>query len=126
MDNASEDLKSLTDGPDTRIIVRSACNVKGARYRTVGWEKNLRTQNCGIMTKAVVGDQQESEFYGVMQEVLELQYEKKKHGDISVFLFRCDWFDLVMAVKYSHPRPHLNLILFIFRGNIFLNPTTND
>ncbi|KAK1684005.1 hypothetical protein QYE76_044853 [Lolium multiflorum] len=36
----------------------------------------------------------ETEYYGVLQEVLELQYGSNKHGDRSVYLFRCDWFDL--------------------------------
>ena len=55
LNNASEDLKSLADGPDKRVIVHSACNVKGARFRTVNREKNLRTQNYGVMNKASVG-----------------------------------------------------------------------
>lgn len=95
MTNASEDLKSLAQGPDKRVIVHSACNVKGARFRTVNREKNLRTQNCGVMNKASVGGQQDSEFFGVLQEVLEMKYVPNKHGPRSVFLFRCDWFDLV-------------------------------
>jgi hypothetical protein len=33
-------------------------------------------------------------YYGVLQEVLELQYGRNKHGNRSVFLFRCDWYDL--------------------------------
>ena len=94
LNNASEDLKSLADGPDKRVIVHSACNVKGARFRTVSREKNLRTQNCGVMNKAFVAGQQDNVFYGVLQEVLELRYVPNKHGPRSVFLFRCDWFDL--------------------------------
>ena len=94
LNNASEDLKSLADGPDKRVIVHSACNVKGARFRTVSREKNLRTQNCGVMNKASVAGQQDNVFYGVLQEVLELKYVPKKHGPRSVFLFHCDWFDL--------------------------------
>ena len=95
LNNASEDLKSLADGPDKRVIVHSACNVKGARFRMVNREKKLKTQNSGVMNRANVGGQQDSEFYGVLQEVLELKYVPNKHGPRSVFLFRCDWFDLV-------------------------------
>ena len=94
LNNVSEDLKLLADGPDRRVVVHSGCNVKGARFRTVTREKNLKTQNSGVMTKASFGDEEESEFYGVLQEVLELQYGSNKHGDRSVYLFRCDWFDL--------------------------------
>ena len=94
LNNVSEDLKLLADGPDKRVVVHSGCNVKGARFRTVTREKNLRTQNSGIMTKASFGDEEESEFYGVLHEVLDLQYGSNKHDDRSVYMFRCDWFDL--------------------------------
>jgi hypothetical protein len=90
LDNAPEDLQSLALGPDARVVVHSMCNVNGARFRTVDREKNLRTQNSGVMTRASVSDEEEMEFYGVMKEVLELQYTKNKHGDRSIFLFRSD------------------------------------
>jgi hypothetical protein len=93
-ENASKNLKSLADGPNKRVIIHSACNVKGVRFRTVTREKNLRTQNCGVMKKASVAIEQDIEHYGVLQEVLELKYVPNKHGPRSVFLFRCDWFDL--------------------------------
>jgi hypothetical protein len=91
LDNATEDLKSLALGPDARVVVHPMCNVNGARFHSVDREKNMRTQNSGIMTSASVSDQ---EYYGVMKKVLELKYQRNKHGDRSVFLFRCDWFDL--------------------------------
>ena len=94
LNNVSDDLKSLAFGPDQRVVVYPACNVNGARFRTVAREKNLRTQNSGIMTKASFSDQEETEYYGVLTEVLELQYMRNKHGERFVFLFRCDWFDL--------------------------------
>jgi hypothetical protein len=94
LDNASEDLKSLAAGPDRRVVVYAGCNVKGARFRTLTRDKDLKTQNSGVATKGSFGDADETEFYGVLQEVLELQYGTNKHGDRSVYLFRCDWFDL--------------------------------
>lgn len=94
LDNASEDLKSLAAGPDRRVVVYAGCNVKGARFRTLTRDKDLKTQNSGVATKGSFGDADETEYYGVLQEVLELQYGTNKHGDRSVYLFRCDWFDL--------------------------------
>jgi NAD(P)H-dependent FMN reductase len=68
LENASEDLKSLADGPDKRVIVHSSCNVKGAQFCTVTLEKNLRTQNYEVMNKASVASEQDTEHYGVLQE----------------------------------------------------------
>ena len=90
LDNAPEDLKSLALGPDARVVVHPMCNVNGARFRSIEREKNMRTQNSGIMTRGSVSDEQDQEYYSVMKEVLELQYPRNKHGDRSVFLFCCD------------------------------------
>lgn len=95
MENAPEDLRSLANGPEPRVVVHSICNVNGARFRTVAREKHLSSQNSGVMTTASIGDnEQEMEYYGVLTEVLELRYMANDHGDRSVFLFRCNWFDL--------------------------------
>jgi hypothetical protein len=92
--NAHEDLVSLANGPDRRVIMHGSCNIKGARFRMVAREKNLKTQNSGVMAKADIPIGNGDEYYGVLQEVLELQYGRNKHVDRSVFLFRCDWYDL--------------------------------
>jgi hypothetical protein len=59
LENASEDFKSLVDGPDKRVILYSAWNVKGVRFRMVTREKNLRTQHSGVMNKASVAGEQD-------------------------------------------------------------------
>lgn len=89
-----DDLHTLAMGPEKRVLVHNACNVNGARFRTVDREKNLRTQNSGVMNVAALDDQPETEFYGVLKEVIELRYRPNKHGERSIFLFRCDWYDL--------------------------------
>jgi hypothetical protein len=88
MENAPEDLRSLANGPEPRVVVHSICNVNGARIRTVAREKHLSSQNSGVMTTASIGDnEQEMEYYGVLTEVLELHYMANDHGDRSVFFF---------------------------------------
>jgi hypothetical protein len=66
LDNAPEDSKSLALGPDNCVVVHPMCNVNGARFRSVDCEKNMRTQNSGIMTRASVSEEQYQEYYGVM------------------------------------------------------------
>ena len=94
LQGASADLISLSYWADERILVYSACNVNGARFRTIDRDRNLRTQNSGVMNIAAFGDGQEMEHYGVVKEVIELEYIKNKYGNISVVLFQCDWFNL--------------------------------
>ena len=97
--NLSADLRSLAFGPDQRVLVHTACNVNGARFRTLASEENLRTQNSGVMNIASFGDQEETEYYGVVKEILELRYLSTKERQRSVFLFRCDWYDLASGKK---------------------------
>ena len=85
--NVSEDLRSLAFGPNRMLRVHTACNVNGARFRTLSSEENLRTQNSGVMNIAFTGDQEEKDYYGVVKEILELKYLSSKARDRSVFLF---------------------------------------
>lgn len=95
--NAPKDLSLLSKGPDKRVRAWHACNVNGVRFRTVDSEKDRRTQNSGIMMKVgVENSEEERELYGVLKQVLEVNY-----GGKSVFLFRCDWFDLDGQKKKS-------------------------
>lgn len=93
MENAPEDLRSLANRPEPRVVVHSIYNVNGARFRIVAHEKHLSSQNSGVMTTTSIGVN-EMEYYGVLTEVLELRYMANDHGDKSVFLFCCNWFDL--------------------------------
>ena len=70
---ATNELYALACGPDLRVRSYSGCGVNGVRYHTFGRDNRLTTQNNGIV---VVGehDNKEIEFYGVLVDVLELQY----------------------------------------------------
>ena len=72
LENVSEDLVSLSFQPYERVNEYSACNVNGARFRTIDRDRNLRTQNSGVMNIAGYGDGQETEHYGVLKKVIEL------------------------------------------------------
>lgn len=70
---ATNELYALACGPDLRVRSYSGCDVNGVRYHTFDRDNRLTTQNNGIV---VVGehDYKEIEFYGVLVDVLELQY----------------------------------------------------
>ncbi|KAK1695250.1 hypothetical protein QYE76_011947 [Lolium multiflorum] len=62
----------------------------------------------------------ETEYYGVLQEVLELQYGSNKHGDRSVYLFRCDWFDLASKIKDDGYFKSVNTSVLWFKNSPFI------
>ena len=86
----SEGLYALSCGPDLRVMTCVACSVNGVRYSTFGPEKNLKTPNSGVMAKGTHRGNT-IEFYGVLKEVIELQYNSSLQIHLSVVLFRCDW-----------------------------------
>ncbi|XP_071707070.1 uncharacterized protein [Rutidosis leptorrhynchoides] len=59
------------------------------------------TQNCGVCVKGACYDNQESDYYGLIEEIIEVEY----HNSLShcvVVLFKCHWFDLVRGVRVDH------------------------
>ena len=53
--------------------------------------KFFLTQNSGVMTEGS-HDGNDIDFYGVLKEVIELQYNSNLQVRRTVVLFRCDWF----------------------------------
>lgn len=65
--------------------------VNGFRFRIEDIDEGCRTQNCGVYVVGDIGSELEYvEYYGVLTEILELQYLTGKR----VVVFRCRWFDV--------------------------------
>ncbi|XP_066379444.1 uncharacterized protein [Miscanthus floridulus] len=90
-ESVSEGLWALSCGPDLRVKTCAACKVNGVRYSTVDRENFLLTQNSGVMTEGS-HDGNNIDFYGVLKEVIELQYNSNLQVRRTVVLFQCDWF----------------------------------
>lgn len=91
-EEVSEGLYALSCGPDLRVKTCAACIVNGVRYSTMDREKYLQTQNSGVMTEGT-HDGENIDFYGVLKEIIELQYNSNFEARRSVVLFRCDWYN---------------------------------
>ena len=85
---ASDDLYSIALRPINEVRTYSGCFVNGLRFYSIERDNRRTTQNSGIMeygeTKA-----DETNYYGVLQEVLDLEYPKCRR----VCLFKCNWFN---------------------------------
>jgi hypothetical protein len=89
----SEGLWALSCGLDLRVRTCGACKVNGVRYSTVDCERFLLTQKSGVITDGS-HDGNDIDFYGVLKEVIELEYNLNFQVRRMVVLFRCDWFKL--------------------------------
>lgn len=76
-DKLIEQLYCLARGPDPRARRYSGCIVNVVRFHTSSRDKNLKTQNSGVMvershaTNKVI---ERVEFYGVVNDIIELEY----------------------------------------------------
>lgn len=88
LENVSDDLYSLSQGPDERYGSWNNCIVNGVRYRSKRTEEMFRTQCSGVSTVGVHNGE-DIIFYGTLLEVMELLYK----FDRKVLVFRCKWFN---------------------------------
>ncbi|KAK6786968.1 hypothetical protein RDI58_015493 [Solanum bulbocastanum] len=90
-----EDLLALSHGPTKYVLHYNGYIVNGYRLHAKDYDKNLKTQNCGVV---VVGDtdkhSENIDYYGVLTDVLELQFTGRR-----VVLFECKWFDAYDKTK---------------------------
>jgi hypothetical protein len=87
-------IHALAQGPDHRARVFNRCFINGYLFRTAQIEKNLSTQNSGVVVK---GDASAGgiDWYGVVKKIYALDFPMQKE----VVLFECDWYDVPPASK---------------------------
>ncbi|XP_062094325.1 uncharacterized protein LOC133800383 [Humulus lupulus] len=96
-DRVSEDLRCLVKGPNNIFIRFKRYLINGFRFHTKEIEKNLRTQNSGVIMTAKTQsfassrdpnpDFGEVTFYRILTDIIELDYSLGNR----VVLFKCDW-----------------------------------
>ena len=100
---------ALSCGPDLRVKKCASCSINGIRYSTLDREKFRHTQNSGVMTEgthegAII------DFYGVLREVIELEYNSNLESRRTVVLFRCDWYNKVGKTRWVRDDGHFKSI----------------
>ena len=124
-EDVSEGLFALSCGPDPRVKTCKACSVNGIRYSTLDREKFLQTQNSGVMTEGTHEDVT-IDYYGVLREVIELQYNSNVDVRRSVVLFRCDWYNQVGRTRGVRDDGHfksINIESFWYKFDPFILAT---
>ena len=65
--------------------------VNGYKFHTIRHGSSKATMNSGVCIKGSNYSADESDYYGQLSEVVELEYPRLKNNRI--ILFKCEWFD---------------------------------
>lgn len=84
-------IRDLSQGPICRVSTYSGYFINGYRFHTVGYGGSKATSNSGVCIKGTNYITNESDYYGILEEVVQLDYPglPEKH----VVVFKCSWFD---------------------------------
>lgn len=100
MGDVSDQLKSLSRGPNTVSWRFSGNVINGYRFYTKQRDARCTTQNSGVtfesITTSVASSKDDNPiielvtYYGSITEIIEVDY----YGNFKFVLFRCDWFEV--------------------------------
>ncbi|XP_042379879.1 uncharacterized protein LOC121972257 [Zingiber officinale] len=85
-----DDIKKLAHGPNRRVSSHKGYFVNGFKFETMEYGRFKATSNYGVCVLGSTINEYEVDYYGVLEEILELNYYGLK--DVIV-LFKCHWYD---------------------------------
>ena len=88
--SAPKSLSSLSLGPEKKCKFYNGYFVNGYVFHTEEYGQGRKTYNCGVCVKGSTSSELEVDYYGRLEEVVELQYHNEQN---IVFLFKCYWYD---------------------------------
>ncbi|KAL0428615.1 UNVERIFIED_CONTAM: hypothetical protein Slati_3036300 [Sesamum latifolium] len=105
LQNIEDDLlKSLYWGPNQLVTTWPCYFVNGYNFHTEEHNIGKSTMNCGVCVKSSSYTDTDIDFYGMLEEVIQLDYPII--DGLQVVLFKCKWVDPTRGIKV-HPRYYL-------------------
>ncbi|KAL0402326.1 UNVERIFIED_CONTAM: hypothetical protein Slati_4262500 [Sesamum latifolium] len=91
-------------GPSAEVTTFQCYFVNSYNFHTKHYNVGKSTFNCGVCVKSSSYTNTDSDFYGILEEVIQLDYPLIPN--MQIVLFKCRWVDPVRSMKV-HPRYHL-------------------
>ena len=86
----------MSYGPSKSVTCYNGIIVNGYRFHTKENGQNKATVNSGVCVRGNIYGENDIEYYGTIEEILELSYLGAPNR---VLLLRCHWFDPINGVK---------------------------
>lgn len=94
---SDERLRDLAFGPYKWVQTWPQYFTNGYRFHTLSHGSNKSTMNSGVCKKGTTWKDYESDYYGFLGEVIQLEYSNPTKKRTTLVLFKCDWFDPTMG-----------------------------
>ena len=88
--SAPKSLSLLSLGPERKCKCYNGYFFNGYVFHTEEYGQGRKTYNTGVCVKGSTSSESEVDYYGRLEEVVELQYHNEQN---IVFLFKCYWYD---------------------------------
>ena len=99
-------LLNLARGPSRRVITWSGYLINGYNFHTIQHGEEKTTTNSGICVRGSNCNETSTDFYGLLEEILQVEFDWPSLPKKFVVLFKCKWFDPINGMKV-HPHYHL-------------------
>nr|KAJ0201043.1 hypothetical protein LSAT_V11C600317920 [Lactuca sativa] len=93
---SAKHLEPLANGPSNDARSYNGYFVNGYKFHTQEYGKGRVTNNYGLCVRGEIYNGEESDYYGLLDEILEIDYYGI--GRSTVVLFKCTWFDNIRGV----------------------------
>jgi hypothetical protein len=103
--SASKSLSSLRLGLERKVKCYNGYFVNGYIFHTEEYGHGRKTYNSDVCVKGSTSSELEVDYYGRLEEIVELQYPSEQNR---VFLFKCYWYD--MTNRGIRVDPHYDLV----------------
>ena len=108
---APKSLSSLSLRPERKVKCYNGYFVNGYVFHTEEYGQGRKTYNCGVCVKGSASSELEVDYYGRLEEVVELQYHSEHN---KVFLFKCYSYDTTnRGIRVD---PHYGLVKIISKA----------
>jgi hypothetical protein len=104
-DSVAISLSLLSLSPERKVKCYNEYFVNGYVFHTQEYEHGRKTCNNAVCIKGSTSSEFEVDYYGRLEEVIELQYHSEQNR---VFLFKCYWYDTTDKEIKVHP--HYSLV----------------
>lgn len=94
-------MRDFARGPLRSVITYPGYYVNGYKFHTIGHGSSRSTMNSGVCIKGTNYSANESDYYGLLEEVVQLEYPGLPVK--RTVLFKCQWFDPSNMGTRVHP-----------------------